>query len=75
MESDVQDRQVYSRAVKVLKDRVDTGQRPLAAQDFRHLQQYDNEMVGDFIGRLEWTFQLAYGADIMAEETWQRLLQ
>ena len=70
------DRQVYSRAVKVLKERLDTGQRALAAaQDFRHLQQYDNEMVGDFIGCLERTFQLAYGADVMAEETQQRLLQ
>ena len=70
-----EDRQVYSRAVKVLKEQVDTGQRALAAQDFRHLQQCDNEMVGDFIGRLKRTFQLAYGADVMAEETRQRLLQ
>ena len=70
-----EDRQIYSRALKVLKERVDTGQRALAAQDFRHLQQCDNEMVGDFIGRLKRTFQLAYGADVMAEETRQRLLQ
>ena len=32
-------------------------------------------MVGNFIGRLEQTFQLAYGDDVMAEETRQRLLQ
>ena len=70
-----EDRQIYSRALKVLKERVDTGQRALAAQDFRHLQQCDNEMVGDFTGCLERTFQLAYGADVMAEETRQRLLQ
>ena len=70
-----EDRQVYSRAVKVLKERLDTGQRALAAQDFCHLQQCDNEMVGDFIGHLERTFQLAYGADVMAEKTRQRLLQ
>ena len=70
-----EDRQVYSRAVKILRELVDTGQRALAAQDFRHLHQRDNEMVGDFIGRLERTFQLAYSADVMAEETRQRLLQ
>ena len=70
-----EDRQVYSRAVKILRERVDMGQRALAAQDFRHLHQRDNETVGDFIGRLERTFQLAYGADVMAEETRQRLLQ
>ena len=69
------DRQSYSRAVQVLKERVDTGQRALAAQDFCHLHQCDNETVGDFIGHLERTFQLAYGADVMAEETQLRILQ
>ena len=69
------DHQSYSRAVQVLKERVGTGQRALAAQDFRHLHQRDNETVGDFIGRLDRIFQLAYGADVMAEETQLRLLQ
>ena len=67
--------QSYSRVVQVLKERVDTGQRALAAQDFRHLHQRDNETVGDFIGHLEMTFQLAYSADVMAKETRLRLLQ
>ena len=66
------DRQSYSRAVRVLKERVDTG---LAAQDFRHLHQRDNETVGDFIGCLERTFQLAYSADVIAEETRLRFVQ
>ena len=69
------DRQSYSRVLQALKERVDTGQRALAVQDFRHLHQSDNETAGDFIDRLEMTFQLAYGADVMAKETWLRLLQ
>lgn len=60
-----EDCQSYSKAMRVLKEQVDTGQRALAAQD--HLHQHDNEMVGDFIGCLERTFQLAYGADVMAD--------
>ena len=50
------DCQSYSRAVRVLKKGVDTGQRALAAQDFCHLHQRDNETAGDFIKRLERTF-------------------
>ena len=69
------DRQSYSRVLQALKERVDTGQRALAVQDFRHLHQSDNETAGDFIDRLEMTFQLPYGADVMAKETRLRLLQ
>ena len=69
------DRQSYSRAVRVLKEQVDTGQRALAAEYFCHLHQRDNETVGDFIGCLERTFQLAYSADVIAEETRLRFVQ
>lgn len=62
-----EDRQSYSRAVRVLKEQVDTGQRALAGQDFCYLHQHDNDTVGDFIGCLERTFQPAYGADVMAD--------
>ena len=68
------DRQDYSQAVKALKGRVDPGLRTLAAQDFRHTRQKEAETVTDFIGRLERTFQLAYGRDPMSQETREMLL-
>ena len=46
----------------------------MAVQDFRHLAQREGETVGDFIRRLERTFQLAYGRDGMLPETRDALL-
>ena len=46
----------------------------MAAQDFRHASQEDNEKVADFIRRLERTFRLAYGHDDMLPETRDTLL-
>ena len=48
----------------------------MAVQDFRHLTQREGETVGvgDFIRRLERTFQLAYGRDGMLPETRDALL-
>ena len=54
-----EDHQVYSKALKVLREWVDTRVQALAAQDYRHLHQHDNETVGDFVRRLECIFQLA----------------
>ena len=64
----------YGAATSALRRRLDPGGRALAAQDFRHTLQRENEMVGDFIRRLERTFQLAYGRDRMLMETRNTLL-
>ena len=39
-------------AVKALKGRLDPGTRVMAAQDFRHAAQEDEEKVRDFIHHL-----------------------
>ena len=46
----------------------------LAAQDFCHASQRDNEPVPDFFRRLGQLFKLAYGRDRMSEETCGTLL-
>ena len=46
----------------------------MAAQDFRHTLQRESEAVGDFVRRLERTFQIAYGRDPMSAETRDTLL-
>ena len=46
----------------------------MAAQDFRHCSQLENEPVTDFIRRLERTFRLAYGHNKMLAETKDALL-
>lgn len=58
---DVNDKKTYQSAIEALQSRLDPGGRALAAQDFCHTFQRDTESVGDFIRRLERTFQLAYG--------------
>ncbi len=54
--------------------RLDPGSRTLAAQDFRHTSQADDEKVADFIRRLERTFNVAYGREGMSTETRDTLL-
>ena len=46
----------------------------MAAQDFRHATQDENEKVSDFIRHLEKTFCRAYGHDTMLSETRDALL-
>ena len=46
----------------------------MAAQDFRHICQGDNESVADFIRRMEHTFKVAYGRDSMLQKTRNALL-
>ena len=53
----------------MLRTRLDPGGRELAAQDFCHTFQIEAELVGDFIRRLECTFQLAYGRDKISSDT------
>ena len=71
---DATEKSLYPTATEALRARLDTGGRALAAQDFRHTFQRDDELVGDFIRRLERTVQLAYGRDRISSETRATLL-
>lgn len=64
----------FNKAIGALQDRLGTGSKVMAAQDFRHLVQEDKEKVTDFNHRLERTFRLAYGNDSMMAETRDALL-
>ena len=64
----------YKKGVRALRARLDPGSKALAAQDFRHAAQDENEKVGDFIRRIEKTFRRAYGHDTMLSETRDALL-
>ena len=59
----------YKESVEALRSRLDPGSKALAAQDFRHASQIDQETVSDFIRRLEKIFRRAYGNDTMSTET------
>ena len=63
----VEDRATYEAATRVLRTRLDPGNRVLAAQDFRHAIQGDTEPVADYI-------QIAYGHDKLAAETRETFL-
>lgn len=68
------ERTAYGTAVAALRSRLDPGSKAMAAQDFRHISQRENESTSSFIRRLERTFQLAYGRDGMLSETRDALL-
>ena len=61
-------------AVASLRSRIDPGSRTLAAQDFRHTAQEEEESASGFIRRLERVFRVAYGHDRMSAETRDTLL-
>ena len=63
-----------AQAVQALRGKLEPVNKALAAQDFRHICQGDNESVADFIRRLERTFKIAYGRDSMSQETRNALL-
>lgn len=64
----------YKKAVAALCSRLDPGSKVVATQDFRHASQRETESVGDFVGRLEKTFRIAYGNDGMLPDTRDALL-
>ena len=69
-----EEQQDYDVAVKVLTLRLDQDSLMAAVQDFRHACQQDNEMVTDYIRRLERCYQLAYGKDKLSSETKEAIL-
>ena len=68
------EKETYELATTTLRSRLDPGSKIMAAQDFRHASQEENEKVGDFMRRLEQLFKLAYGRDIISAETRGTLL-
>ena len=68
------EKESYEDAVAALRARLDPVSLTLAAQDFRHLVQGDEEKVADFICRLEDKFKLAFGRKNMSVETRNALL-
>ena len=60
--------------VEALRGRLEPQTRALAAQDFRHTSQGDQETVADFIRRPERKFTIAYEQNGMSLETRQTLL-
>ena len=57
-----------------LRSRVESENRVLAGQDFRHATQESSESVVNYMCRLERLFQIAYGRDNLSAETCNALL-
>ena len=51
---------MYELPTSTLRSKLDPGSKVVAAQDFHHASQEENEKVGDFACRLEQLFKLAY---------------
>ena len=69
-----EERQTFASATDTLQNQLDPSSRVLAAQEFRHALQSDNEPVSEFIRRLEQLYRKAYGRDKMSGETRDTLL-
>jgi len=69
-----EEKPTYRATVEKLREVLGPGSRVLAAQDFRHTCQDDNETVAAFIRRLERTFRVAYGHEKLKPETRDMLL-
>ena len=69
-----EEKSTYAVARDALRARLDPGSRVLAAQDFRHAIQRDDEPVADYIQRGERCFQIAYGHDSLSLETRETIL-
>ena len=61
-------------AVRNLKERLDPCSKVLAGQEFRPTVQGDNEIVPNFICRLEKSFRVAFGQDGLSKETKEAML-
>ena len=68
------DQKDYDSAKKAMLGRLDNGARVLAAHDFRHVIQKPKEPVATYILRLEHTFRMAYGHDLISTETRDMLM-
>ena len=64
-----EDKSTFSQAMARMKDVLGPGSRVMAAQDFRHTLQEENESVGNYIRRLERAFRIAHGSDKLDAES------
>ena len=64
----------FPSAVAALQGRLDSSNRVLAAQDFRHAAQRETETAAEFMRRLEQIYHVAYGRDRMSTDTRDILL-
>ena len=71
---DMDTKKFYTQAIDALHLRLDPGSWTLAAKDFWHTLQAEEERVADFICRLERTFNIAYGTEGMSTEIRDTLL-
>ena len=65
---------MYELATFTLRSKLDPGSKIMAAQDFRHASQEENEKVDDFVHRLEQLFKLANSHDTISAEMRSTLL-
>ena len=70
----VEEKKTFPSAVAALQGRLDSSNRVLAAQDFRHAAQRETETAAEFMRRLEQIYRVAYGRDRMSTETRDILL-
>ena len=68
------DKTTFTLAVEALRSRLDTDNKALADQDFRHACQSEAESVVDYICRIERLFQIVYGRAEMKIEAREVLL-
>ena len=68
------EKESYSQAIRALRVKLEPVNKTLAAQDFHHISQGEQEGVAELIRRLECTFKVAYGRDSMSQETRNALL-
>ena len=69
-----EERKTFSSATEALQNQLHPTCRVLAAQEFRHAVQRDDEPVAEFIRRLEELYRKAYGRYKMSQETRDTLL-
>lgn len=69
-----QEQQSYQTAVDALQSRLDPRNRTMAAQEFRHSMQRQEESDTEFIRRIEKAYQVAYGKDSLNPDTRDTLL-
>ena len=71
---DSKDNTTYHSTVKALRKRLDPGNQSLAALDFCHASQRPSETVSDFLRRLEYNYQIAFGRENLSAKTRDMLL-
>jgi len=67
-----EEKEAYLQSIQALKRKLDLVNKALAAQDFWHISQGEQESVPKLIRRLERTFKVVYRKDSMSQENRRR---